>query len=331
MPDASLHTDELAGPRIGPYQLKNRLALAPMAGVTDLPFRRLCHDQGAGLVVTEMITANTKLWNSRKSRNRLPHHKEPGIVSVQIAGSEPAQLAEAAQENVKLGAQIIDINMCCPAKKVLKRAAGSALLQDEDNVKRILEAVVDAVEVPVTLKCRTGWDHDHRNAVAIAKIAENAGVSAIAVHGRTRADRYKGVAEYDTIKAVVAAVNLPIFANGDITTPEKAREVLESTGASGIMIGRGAQGNPWIFDEVRHYLTTGLHKASPDTTEIARLIDHHLDGLHRHYGKQHGVKIARKHVGWYVRDLPGGEEFRRRFNQLDDADQQRQLVANFFY
>lgn len=319
-----------APPKIGPYQLDNPLVLAPMAGVTDLPFRRLCHDRGAGMVVTEMLTSDTRLWSSDKSRTRLPHADEPGIVAVQIAGADPEMLAAAARMNVTLGAQIIDINMGCPAKKVLKRAAGSALMQDEKLVEKILHAVVNAVDVPVTLKMRTGWDHDNRNAVHIAKLAEDAGIQSLAVHGRTRADRYMGVAEYETIAAVVAATSLPVFANGDVCTPQEACQVLESTGASGIMIGRAAQGNPWVFAEIQHYLTTGLHKSPPSLAEIATTIDWHLDALHRLYGVVKGVRIARKHVGWYVERLPGGLEFRKYFNQLEDATQQRQLVADFF-
>jgi tRNA-dihydrouridine synthase B len=316
--------------KIGPWELRNRLVLAPMAGVTDLPFRRLCHERGAGMVVTEMITADTSLWHSRKSRLRLPHADEPGIVVVQIAGGSPEMLAEAARMNVDLGAQIIDINMGCPAKKVLRQAAGSALLRDELLVARILEAVVKAVDVPVTLKFRTGWDQDNRNALRIARIAEASGIQALALHGRTRACRFMGEAEYDTIAAVVSATALPVFANGDIDSPEKACQVLESTGASGIMIGRAAQGNPWVFEQIQHYLLTGLHKAPPGPADIASTIDWHLDALHRFYGTEQGVRIARKHVGWYVESLPGGMEFRHRFNQLEDADQQRRLVADFF-
>lgn len=315
---------------IGSLTLPNRLLLAPMAGVTDLPFRELCHRHGAGMVVTEMITADTGLWHSRKSRLRLPHADEPGIVSVQIAGADPQQLAEAARMNVDLGAQIIDINMGCPAKKVLKQAAGSALLKDEMLVARILEAVVKAVPVPVTLKFRTGWDRDNRNAVRIARLAREAGIQALALHGRTRADRFLGEAEYATIAEVVASTPLPVFANGDIDSPEKACQVLVTTKASGIMVGRSAQGNPWLFEEMRHYLATGRKKAPPDRPEVARLVDHHLDALHRFYGAEQGIRIARKHVGWYAENLPGGKEFRSRFNQLENADQQRQLVADFF-
>ena len=334
MPDITAPAAPAAGlpspVKIGPWALPNRLVLAPMAGVTDLPFRRLCHERGAGMVVTEMITADTSLWHSRKSQLRLPHADEPGIVAVQIAGGAPEMLAEAARMNVQLGAQIIDINMGCPAKKVLKQAAGSALLQDELLVARILDAVVKAVEVPVTLKFRTGWDANNRNALRIAKIAEDSGIQALALHGRTRACRFMGEAEYDTIARVVAATRLPVFANGDIDSPEKACQVLESTGASGIMIGRAAQGNPWVFEEIQHYLTTGSRKTPPAPAEVASTMEWHLDALYRHYGREQGVRIARKHVGWYVENLPGGTEFRQRFNQLEDATSQQRLVADFF-
>lgn len=315
---------------IGPYQLRNRLLLAPMAGVTDLPFRRLCHDLGAGMVVTEMLTADTSLWKSRKSRLRLPHADEPGVVAVQIAGGDADMLAEAARQNVRLGAQIIDVNMGCPAKKVLKKAAGSALLRDEKLVAEILNAVVAAVDVPVTLKFRTGWDSTSRNAVTIARIAEDAGIQSLALHGRTREERYKGHAEYDTISDVVKATSLPVFANGDIDTPEKACQVLESTGASGIMIGRAAQGNPWIFREIQHYLTTGRHQSPPERTELAATVDRHLAALHRFYGDYLGVRIARKHVGWYLETFSEGTAIRKQFNQLETAEQQRQLMQGFF-
>lgn len=318
-------------PAIGPYQLKNCLVLAPMAGVTDLPFRRLCHDKGAGMVVTEMLTSNTDLWKSRKSSLRLPHADEPGIVAVQIAGGDADMLAHAAQMNVELGAQIIDINMGCPAKKVLKKAAGSALLKDEKLVAEILHAVVKAVDVPVTLKIRTGWDKDNRNAITIAKIAEEAGIQSLAVHGRTRACRFMGEAEYETIAKVVENTSLPVFANGDINTPEMACQVLESTGASGIMVGRAAQGNPWIFQEMQYYFTTGARKAPPSLAEVAKTVDQHLAALHQFYGEFLGVRIARKHVGWYVETLPGGAEFRQHFNQLQNAEEQRQLVNAFFH
>lgn len=322
--------DTTPSPTIGAHQLKNRLVLAPMAGVTDLPFRRLCHRLGAGMVVTEMVTSDTSLWNSRKSRQRLPHTNEPGIIAVQIAGGDADMLANAAYLNQQMGADIIDINMGCPAKKVLKKAAGSALLKDEQLVADILHAVVAAVDIPVTLKFRTGWDANSINAVTIARIAEDAGIKALALHGRTRAERFKGEAEYDTLTQVVAAVSIPVFANGDIRSPEKARQVLESTGASGIMVGRAAQGNPWIFQEIQHYLTTGLHKAPPSMAEVAATVDWHLAALHRFYGDYLGVRIARKHVGWYVESLPGGADFRHQFNQLQDAAAQITLAKAFF-
>lgn len=332
MPDSNIQMESVTpAPSIGSYRLKNCLVLAPMAGVTDLPFRRLCHDMGAGMVVTEMLTSDTSLWTSRKSRLRLPHADEPGIVAVQIAGGDAEMLAHAARMNVELGAQIIDINMGCPAKKVLKKAAGSALLKDEKLVAEILHAVVKAVDVPVTLKFRTGWDKDNRNAVTIAKIAEDAGIQALALHGRTRACRFMGDAEYETIADVVANTTLPVFANGDVTTPEMACQVLESTGASGIMVGRAAQGNPWIFQEIQHYLTTGTRKLPPTLAEVAKTVDWHLTALHLFYGEFLGVRVARKHVGWYVEALPGGAEFRQHFNQLDTAAKQRQLVNAFFH
>ena len=309
--------------QIGPYTLPNSLILAPMAGVTDRPFRRLCRDLGAGLLVSEMVTSDTRLWNSRKSRQRLDHSGEPGPVSVQIAGGEPAMLADAARANVDHGAQIIDINMGCPAKKVCKRAAGSALLADPELVARILDAVVAAVDVPVTLKIRTGPDRDHRNAVEIARIAEAAGIQALAIHGRTRADKFNGDAEYDSIARVVAAVNIPVMANGDVDSPEKAKRVLESTGAGGIMIGRAAQGNPWIFRDTLHYLEHGSLAAAPLVTEVHDCVQQHLAELHQFYGEFMGVRIARKHLGWYTQNLPGGEDFRRGFNTLENATDQR--------
>ena len=315
---------------IGPFQLANPVALAPMAGVTDLPFRQLCRQQGAGLIVSEMLTSDTRLWHSRKSMRRLPHADEPGPVSIQIAGGDPYQLAEAARTNVDLGAQIIDINMGCPAKKVCKRAAGSALLRDEKLVGEILDAVVGAVSVPVTLKFRTGWDEHNRNALRIAKMAEQAGIQALALHGRTRACKFNGVAEYDTIAEVVKTVAIPVFANGDINTPEKARKVLESTGAGGIMIGRAAQGNPWIFRDTVAYLESGQLPPAPLVGEVFELVLGHLLSLHEFYGAESGVRIARKHLGWYTSNLPGGEEFRQQFNRLDDAAQQRHAVEMFF-
>lgn len=317
--------------QIGPYLLPNRLILAPMAGVTDRPFRRLCRNLGAGLVVSEMVTADTRLWHSRKTRWRLDHDGEPGPVTVQIAGGEPQMLAEAARANADQGAQIIDINMGCPAKKVCKRAAGSALLSDPELVARILDAVVAAVDVPVTLKIRTGPDRDHRNAVAIARLAEQAGIRSLAIHGRTRADRFTGEAEFDTLRAVVQAVSLPVIANGDIDSPQKAQQILETTGASGIMIGRAAQGNPWIFQDTVHYLEQGRLPPAPRVENVHQTVQSHLAELHEFYGEYSGVRIARKHLGWYTRHLPGGEEFRRGFNKLEKAGQQRRAVEQFFH
>lgn len=316
--------------RIASHTLTNQVALAPMAGVTDLPFRRLCRQQGAGLLVSEMLTSDSSLWYSKKSMRRLPHADEPGPVSVQIAGADPELMAEAARLNVGMGAQIIDINMGCPAKKVCRRAAGSALLRDEALVRRILEAVVGAVDVPVTLKFRTGWDTEHRNAVNIARMAEDIGVQALALHGRTRACRFNGAVEYDTIAEVVKNVAIPVFANGDIDSPQKARKVLESTGADGIMIGRAAQGNPWIFRDTVAFLATGQLPPAPLVGEVRHLVQDHLHSLHEFYGKESGVRIARKHLGWYTTNLPDGEAFRCHFNRLDNAAQQRQAVETFF-
>lgn len=316
--------------RIGPYILPNRLILAPMAGVTDQPFRQLCRRLGAGLVVSEMVTSDVRLWNSRKSRLRLLHEGDPEPRSVQIAGGDPQMLAEAAVRNVELGAQIIDINMGCPAKKVCNKAAGSALMKDEKLVAEILEAVVGAVDVPVTLKIRTGWDREHKNGLEVAKIAEQAGIAALAVHGRTRADLYKGEAEYDTIAAIKQAISIPVFANGDIDTPEKARQVLEATGVDGLLIGRAAQGRPWIFREIDHYLATGKLLAPPALYEVEDILMQHLQALHAFYGDVMGVRIARKHVSWYLATLPGAREYRSRFNGLEDRDAQCASVRAFF-
>jgi tRNA-dihydrouridine synthase B len=316
--------------RIGPYTLSNGLILAPMAGVTDQPFRQLCRRLGAGLVVSEMVTADMSLWNSRKSRLRRVHEGDPEPRSVQIAGGDAQMLAAAARANVEAGAQIIDINMGCPAKKVCNKAAGSALLRDEALVAQILEAVVGAVDVPVTLKIRTGWDRDNRNGLAVAKIAEQSGISALAVHGRTRADLYKGEAEYDTIASIKQAVSIPVFANGDITSPAKAAEVLRHTGADGLLIGRAAQGRPWIFREIEHYLRTGEYLPAPQLEEVERILLGHLAALHEFYGDVMGVRIARKHVGWYLATLPGGREFRTGFNGLEETTAQCAKVREFF-
>jgi tRNA-dihydrouridine synthase B len=316
--------------QIGPYRIEPRLALAPMAGVTDKPFRLLCKQLGAGLAVSEMTHADPRLWQTRKSLRRMDHAGEPEPVSVQIAGHDPAMLAEAARFNAANGAQIIDINMGCPAKKVCNVWAGSALLQDEPLVARIVKAVVAAVEVPVTLKIRTGWDRDNRNALRIARIAEDAGIAALAVHGRTRADKYAGNAEYDTIAAVKTSVRIPVLANGDVTTPQQARHVLELTGADALMIGRGAQGRPWIFREIAHYLATGELLAEPGPTEVATILLGHLTQLYAFYGEQAGVRIARKHLGWYARDRPENAAFRDVVNRAESADEQLRLTGDYF-
>jgi len=316
--------------RIGPYALPNQVILAPMAGVTDRPFRLLCRRLGAGLVVSEMVTSDVRLWNSRKSRLRLLHEGDPEPRSVQIAGGDPEMLAEAARANVALGAHIIDINMGCPAKKVCNKAAGSALMKDEALVARILDAVVKAVDVPVTLKIRTGWDRDNKNGIAVARIAEESGIQALAVHGRTRADLYTGEAEYDTIAAIKQSVSIPVFANGDIDSPQKARQVLDATGADALLIGRAAQGRPWIFREITHYLATGELLAVPGLEEVEQILLEHLAALHAFYGEVMGVRIARKHVGWYLATLPGAREFRAQFNRLESTDAQCASVRQFF-
>lgn len=320
----------MSAPRIGPYTLPNRLILAPMAGVTDRPFRQLCRSLGAGLVVSEMVTSDVRLWNSRKSSLRLLHSGDPEPRSVQIAGGDPQMMADAARKNVELGAQIIDINMGCPAKKVCNKAAGSALLRDEPLVREILDAVVGAVGVPVTLKIRTGWDRQNKNGIIVAKIAEDAGISALAVHGRTRADLYTGEAEYETIAAIKQAVSIPVFANGDIDSPQKAKAVLDATGADALLIGRAAQGRPWIFREIEHYLRTGEILPAPSLLEVERILLEHLAALHAFYGELMGVRIARKHVGWYLATLPGAREFRAQFNRLDSTDAQCAHVRAFF-
>lgn len=316
--------------RIGPYTLPNQLILAPMAGVTDQPFRQLCRRLGAGMVVSEMVTSDVRLWNSRKSRLRLVHEGDPEPRSVQIAGGDPEMLAEAARRNVELGAQIIDINMGCPAKKVCNKAAGSALMKDEELVTAILSAVVKAVDVPVTLKIRTGWDRANKNGITVAKIAEQAGISALAVHGRTRSDLYTGSAEYDTIAAIKQAISIPVFANGDIDSPHKAQQVLDATGADALLIGRAAQGRPWIFREIAHFLATGKELPAPTLYEVERILLEHLAALHAFYGDLMGVRIARKHVGWYLATLPGAREFRAEFNRLESTDAQYTAVRQFF-
>ncbi|SMF35496.1 tRNA dihydrouridine synthase DusB [Pseudogulbenkiania subflava] len=316
--------------RIGPYTLKNRLIVAPMAGVTDRPFRMLCKRLGAGMAVSEMITSNKALWTTAKTLRRANHDGEVEPISVQIAGADPAQMAAAARLNVEQGAQIIDINMGCPAKKVCNVAAGSALLRDEALVGRILEAVVQAVDVPVTLKTRTGWSREHKTALRVARLAEDCGIAALALHGRTREDMYHGAAEYDTIRAVKQAISIPLIANGDIDSPQRARHVLDYTGADAIMIGRAAQGRPWIFREIQHYLDTGETLPAPTVAEIRQLLLEHLDELYGFYGEYSGCRIARKHIAWYTRGLRGSNEFRQAMYRLEDTAQQRMAVAGYF-
>ncbi len=317
--------------RIGPHLLKNRLIVAPMAGVTDRPFRQLCKKLGAGMAVSEMVTSNSLLYGSAKTQRRADHEGEVDPISVQIAGADPAMMAEAARHNVDRGAQIIDINMGCPAKKICNVMAGSALLRDESLVGRILDAVVRAVpEVPVTLKIRTGWDREHRNALSVLKIAEDSGIQALAMHGRTRACGYSGEAEYDTIKAVKAVASIPVIANGDITTPEKARAVLEYTGADAVMIGRAAQGRPWIFREIEYYLRTGRHLPLPDVAEIRTILLEHIHDLYHFYGAHTGVRVARKHISWYTRGLVGASAFRYEMNRIDTPEQQQNAVNEYF-
>jgi tRNA-dihydrouridine synthase B len=316
--------------QIGRFQLKNNLIVAPMAGVTDRPFRQLCKRLGAGMAVSEMIGSRPELLQSQKSRRRADHAGEVEPISVQIAGADPAMMAEAARYNAERGAQIIDINMGCPAKKVCNVMAGSALLRDEPLVGRILEAVVGAVEVPVTLKIRTGWDAASRNAAQVAHIAYNSGIQALAIHGRTRACGFHGSAEYRTIAAVKARCPLPVIANGDIDSPERALQVLRETGADAIMIGRAAQGRPWIFREIEHYLRTGRHLPEPTPGEIGELVCSHLHDLHAFYGEAAGVRIARKHIGWYTRSLPESAALRARFNQLESGAAQLAEADRYF-
>ena len=316
--------------RIGAHALRNGLFVAPMAGITDRPFRRLARRFGAALAVSEMVSARPELRESRKTRLRLDHAGEPGPVSVQIAGADPQMLAEAARLNLAGGAQIIDINMGCPAKKVCNVHAGSALLEDEALVARILEAVVAAVDVPVTLKIRTGPAPGRRNAVRIARIAEAAGVQALAIHGRTRACAFGGQAEYESIAEVKSRVRIPVIVNGDVQTPEDAKRVLAATGADGVMVGRAAQGRPWLFREIAHYLATGERLAPPAAREIGAVLVEHLDGLYDLYGGEHGARVARKHIGWTVRALPGGEALRSSVNVLQVADAQRAAVNDYF-
>ena len=317
---------------IGHIPLANRLFVAPMAGVTDRPFRQLCKQLGAGYAVSEMVTSRKDLWNSLKTSRRANHEGEPGPIAVQIAGTEAQMMAEAAVYNIERGAQIIDINMGCPAKKVCNKWAGSALMQNEALAVEIAAAVVEACaprNVPVTLKMRTGWCQQHKNAVSLARQFEAVGIQMLTVHGRTREQGYKGQAEYDTIAAVKAAVRVPVVANGDITTPEKARDVLATTGADALMVGRAAQGRPWIFREIGHFLATGEHLAPPLVAEVRRLLLDHLQDHYQLYGEGTGVRSARKHIAWYVRQLPGGEDFRQHINTIDDCQTQWQAVADY--
>ena len=315
---------------IGPYQLKNNLIVAPMAGVTDRPFRMLCKSMGAGMAVSEMVASNSLLYGSEKTKRRANHEGEVDPISVQILGTDPEMMARAAKHNVDAGAQIIDINMGCPAKKICNVMAGSALMQNEKLVAQILEAVVGAVNVPVTLKTRTGWDKAHRNAINIAKIAESSGIQALAIHGRTRACGYTGDAEYETIAAVKAEIKIPLIANGDITTPEKARFVLEQTGADAVMIGRAAQGRPWLFREIEHFISTGEHLPPPSVAEIQRVLVLHMHDLYDFYGEHTGTRVARKHISWYTRGLPGSAQFRHHMNELPSSAEQMMAVRDFF-
>ncbi len=316
--------------RIGQLQLTNRLIAAPMAGITDRPFRALCHAMGAGMAVSEMLSSNPEVWRTDKSRLRMVHFDEPGIRAVQIAGNDPEDMAAAARINVAGGAQLIDINMGCPAKKVNRKLAGSALLQYPDLVKQILSAVVSAVDVPVTLKIRTGWDPEHRNCVEIAQLAERCGIQALTIHGRTRACLFNGEAEYDSIRTVKQNVSIPVIANGDITNPHKARAVLDYTGADALMIGRAAQGRPWIFREIQHYLDTGEVLTPLPLGEVQRLLLGHVEELHDFYGLGKGLRIARKHVSWYLQEHAPNDQFRRTFNTIEDASEQLEVLEAYF-
>jgi tRNA-dihydrouridine synthase B len=316
--------------QIGPHTIDTPLALAPMVGVTDRFFRQLCRSLGAGYTVSEMLAANPALWHTRKARMRSDFAGEPGPIAVQIAGSEPDWMADAARFNVHQGAEIIDINMGCPAKKVCNKLAGSALLSHPERVRAILHAVVSAVDVPVTLKIRTGPSPAERNGVEIARIAESEGIAALAVHGRTRADRFRGEAEYGTIHEICRAVSIPVFANGDIDTPEKARDVLDRTGADGLMIGRAAQGNPWIFRDIRHFLRTGEPLPPPSAAEVHDVMVRHLEQLHAAYGEEAGVRVARKHIGWYLAERPGADATRRELMRVTRAVEQFRLLEAFF-
>jgi len=316
--------------QIGSYKLSNNLFLAPMAGVTDRPFRQLCKRMGAGMAVSEMVSSNSLLWGSEKTRRRANHEGEADPISVQIVGADPQLMAAAAKYNVDEGAQIIDINMGCPAKKICKVAAGSALLKDEKLVTQILESVVNAVDVPVTLKIRTGWDTENRNGPTIAHIAENSGIQSLAVHGRTRACAYQGDAEYDTIALIKQNVSIPVIANGDIRTPEKAKFVLDYTGVDGIMVGRAAQGRPWIFREIDHFLKTGKHLPEPLISEVRDILLGHINNLYTFYGEYTGVRVARKHISWYSKGLIGGAAFRNTVTRVESAAEQVAAIEEFF-
>ncbi len=313
--------------RIAHYSLASRAVLAPMAGVTDRPFRVLCRRFGAGLAASEMLTADTRLWDTPKSRRRMDHAGEPSPRVVQIAGFDPAMMAEAAQRNVDAGAEIIDINMGCPAKKVCNRLAGSALMQDEALVARILQSVVRAVRAPVTLKTRTGWDPLHKNGIRIARIAEDAGIQALAVHGRTRTDMFQGEAEHDTVRAIKANVKIPVFANGDIDSPQRARAILDATGCDGIMIGRAAQGRPWIFDEVNFFLATRELRADLPQQKVRDIMRAHLEDLYAFYGDASGVRVARKHLSWYCRQHPGQDSLRERLMRIETTREQLSAIS----
>jgi tRNA-dihydrouridine synthase B len=308
--------------KIGPYTLPSNIVLAPMAGVTDRPFRILCRRFGAGLAASEMLSADISLWDTPKSRRRMDHCGEPSPRVVQIAGFDPSMMADAARRNVDAGAEIIDINMGCPAKKVCNRLAGSALLQDEALVARILDSVVRAVAAPVTLKTRTGWDPDHKNGLRIARIAEDSGIQALAIHGRTRTDMYQGNAEHETVASIKAAVKIPVFANGDISSAQQARQILDDTGCDGIMIGRAAQGRPWIFDEVNFFLATGKCRPALALEKVRDIMRAHLEDLYAFYGAQTGVRVARKHLSWYFRQYPGQEELRNRLVRIETPEEQ---------
>jgi len=308
--------------KIGPHTLPSNVVLAPMAGVTDRPFRILCRRFGAGLAASEMLTADMRLWDTPKSRRRMDHTGEPGPRVVQIAGFDPSMMAEAARRNVDAGEQIIDINMGCPEKKVCNRLAGSALLQDEELVARILHSVVQAVDVPVMLKTRTGWDRDHKNGIRIARIAEDNGIQALAIHGRTRADLYQGDAEHETAAAIKSSIRIPVFANGDVDSPQRAAEILRATGCDGIMIGRAAQGRPWIFDEVNFFLTEGKSRANLALENVRDIMRAHLEDLYSFYGDETGVRVARKHLSWYFRQHPGQEDLRNRLVRIETPREQ---------